>query len=178
MARKEGEYTVEERNIILKVYAIALGLMECRYWHETEETSNYLTQHDVEEGHIATFNLVSDSISDYVSTWIEEMFCFSQHYEMYEGSMTDIVNGNFDSVREACNHFLDNPTLAVSKPKYVGGWSDKYEWAEGQYLDPEGLLHYLERTIDHDLDIEEVSKLFQIGDYEYLREETKEVASG
>lgn len=165
-----GKYSVDERNIIMKVYGITLGLYECRYWIENEEDNNYLTKHDINEGHVATFNMVHYTISDYVADLIEEMFSFSLSYDKYTGSMDDIVASNICPFQAKID-LKDNLFKFVSEPEY-SSWGKG--WDEGQYLDPDGLIHYLERTSDHGLDIDQVSKLFKIGEYEWEREATKE----
>ena len=45
-------YTIDEKVIIDKVFAIAHAMTECRYWIDMEETENYLTEHDVKEGRL------------------------------------------------------------------------------------------------------------------------------
>ena len=57
--------------------------------------------------------------------------------------------------------------MAVSERGYDG-------WEDDQYIDSNGLLGYLASNIEHDLDLEEVSKIFAIGEYEYLRDEEDE----
>ena len=167
---KYDDRTTEEKNIIMKVYGITLGLYECRYWIENEEENNYLTKYDINEGHVASFNMMDYTISDYVADLIEEMFSFSLSYDKYTGNMDDIVAGNICPF-QARKDFKDNLFKAVSEPEY-GRWSKG--WDEGQYLDPDGLIHYLERTSDHGLDIDQVSKLFKIGEYAWEREATEE----
>ncbi len=161
---------VDERNIILKVWAISLGLMECRYWIECEEDNNYLTKHSISEGNVATFNMTNYTITEYVADLIEEMFSFSHSYDKYTGNMDDIVASSICPY-ESKKHFMDDPFKAVSEPEY-STWG--MSWGEGQYLDPDGLIYYLERSVDHGLDIEKVSKLFKIGEYAWEREATEE----
>ena len=165
------DYSLEERDIIEKVYGITIGLMECRYWIDCEEENNYLTEHSIKEGNVASFNLMSWSISDYVAELIEEMFSFSLSYDKYTGNMDDIVKSSICPI-QSLKDFRANPLKAVSEPEY-GRWSKG--WDEGQYLDPDSLIHYLEQTSDHGLDIDQVSKIFKIGEYEEEREEIKEV---
>jgi hypothetical protein len=166
---KYEDRSVKDRNIIMKVYGIALGLNECRYWIDCEEENNYLTKHDINTGGVASFNMVHYTIAEYVADLIEEMFSFSLKYDKYTGEMDDIVTSNMCPF-EALKDFKDNPLKAVSEPKY-GRWEKS--WGEGQYLDPDSLIHYLEQTSDHGLDIEKVSKIFKIGEYEWEREATQ-----
>ena len=71
--------------------------------------------------------------------------------------------------------FHKDPLKAVSEPESTGShFGSPYTFYEGQFLDPEGLLDYLRSTNDHDLDIDEVEKVFKIGDYKELREEEDE----
>ena len=165
-----NKYSVEERNIIMKVYGITIGLYECRYWIECEEEHNYLTEHDINEGNVASFNMMHYTISEYVAELIEEMFSFSLSYDKYTGSMDDIVASNICPF-QARKDIKNNLFKFVSEPEY-GRWSKS--WSEGQYLDPDSLIHYLEQTSDHGLDIDQVSKLFKIGEYAWEREATEE----
>jgi len=165
-----GKYSAEERNIIMKVYGITIGLYECRYWIDCEEEHNYLTEHDIKEGNVASFNMMHYTISEYVAELIEEMFSFAISYDKYTGNMDDIVSSNICPF-QARKDFKDNLFKAVSEPEY-GRWSKG--WDEGQYLDPDGLIHYLEQTSDHGLDIDQVSKIFKIGEYAWEREATEE----
>ena len=167
---KYEDRSVKDRNIIMKVYGIALALYECRYWIDCEEENNYLTKHDINAGHVATFNMVHYTIAEYVADLIEEMFSFSLSYDKYTGNMDDIVASNICPF-QARKDFKNNLLKAVSEPEYQR-WSKA--WDEGQYLDPDSLIHYLERTTDHGLDIKEVSKIFKIGEYEWEREATQE----
>ena len=65
--------------------------------------------------------------------------------------------------------------VVLRKGKYTGGYFDSpYTFNEGQFLDPDGLLDYLRKTNDHDLDIDAVEKVFKIGTYAELREEDNE----
>jgi protein involved in sex pheromone biosynthesis len=167
---KYDDRTTEEKNIIMKVYGITLGLMECRYWIDCEEENNYLTEHDINEGNVATFNMVHYTVSEYVANLIEEMFSFSLSYDKYTGNMDDIVAGNICPFQSS-KDFRANPLKAVSEPEY-SSWGKG--WDEGQYLDPDSLIHYLEQTSEHGLDIDQVSKIFKIGEYAWEREATKE----
>ena len=167
---KYDDITTEEKNIIMKVYGITIGLYECRYWIDCEEENNYLTEHDINEGNVASFNMMHYTISEYVAGLIEEMFSFSLSYDKYTGSMDDIVTSNL-CPSQSQKDFRANPLKAVSEPEY-GRWSKG--WDEGQYLDPDSLIHYLERTSDHGLDIDQVSKLFKIGEYAWEREATED----
>ena len=164
------KYSTKERNIIMKVYGITLGLMECRYWIDCEEEHNYLTKHDINEGNVATFNMVHYTVSEYVAELIEEMFSYCLSYEKYTGSMDDIVASNICPF-QAKKDLKNNLFKFVSEPKY-----GRYEkgWDEGQYLDPESLLDFLHGTLNHGLDIDQVSKIFKIGEYAWEREATKE----
>ena len=168
-------YTIDEKVIIDKVFAIAHAMTECRYWIDMEETENYLTEHDVKEGRLGFLPIHWDYIGDL----IEEMFSWSLSYDKYTGNMGDVVADGFYSSgltpKKIRDMFHNDPLKAVSEPEYVGGHFDSpYSFNEGQFLDPDGLLDYLRKTNDHDLDIDEVEKVFKIGDYKELREEDNE----
>jgi len=100
---------------------------------------------------------------------IEEMFCWTYNYNTYEGSMSDIVKDDWysESLESIAKTFIDQPLVAVSEKGYD-------DWEDDQYIDSNGLLGYLASNIEHDLDLEEVSKIFAIGEYEYLRDEEDE----
>ena len=168
-------YTIDEKVIIDKVFAIAHAMTECRYWIDMEETQNYLTEHDVKEGRLGFLPIHTEYIGDL----IEEMFSWALSYDKYTGNMGDIVADNFYSYdltpKKVRDMFHNDPLKAVSEPEYVGGHFDSpYSFDEGQFLDPEGLLDYLRKNNDHDLDIDEVEKIFKIGHYIELREEEDE----
>ena len=159
--------SLEQKIIKRKVFAIGHALMECRYWHEVAYTdgNNYLTEENVLEGRLG-FRW-KDTV--YISGLIEEMFCWTYNYNTYEGSMSDVVKDDWYSVHEKAlediaKTFIEDPWLAVSERGYDG-------WEDNQYIDSNSLLEYLKNNIEHDLDIEEVSKIFAIGEYEYLRDE-------
>ena len=93
--------------------------------------------------------------------------------------MGDVVADGFYSgdltPKKIRDMFHKDPLKAVSEPEYTGShFGSPYTFYEGQFLDPEGLLDYLRSTNDHDLDIDEVEKVFKIGDYKELREEEDE----
>ena len=168
-------YTIDKEEIIDKVFAISHAMTECRYWIDMEETNNYLTEHDVKEGRLGFLPIHVD----YIGNLIEEMFSWSIKYDKYTGNMGDVVADGFYSgdltPEKIRDMFHKDPLKAVSKPEYTGGYFDSpYTFNEGQFLDPEGLLDYLRSTNDHDLDIDEVEKVFKIGDYKELREEDNE----
>ena len=91
----------------------------------------------------------------------------------YGYDLSYIVNGDsngWDIATEVYSTFINNPISAVSEPKYVGGYSSKYEFEPFSYISPDALLDYLKKNDSHGLDVNEVSKVFAIGEYEYLRE--------
>ena len=159
-----------------RIFAIGNALTECRYWHEVsyEEGDNYLTKKNVLKNRLG-FRWQD---CEYIAEFIEEMFSWSYHYHTYEGSMTDVVSSNWyhdKSLQDILVTFVEKPWLAVSEPKYVhNNYLDHYEWEDDQFINPDGLLNYLKATNDHGLDLEEVSKIFAIGEYEYLRDEEDE----
>ena len=159
--------SLEQKIIKRKVFAIGHALMECRYWHEVAYTDskNYLTEENVKEGRLG-FRWKD---TEYISNLIEEMFCWTYNYNTYEGSMSDIVKDDWysESLEDIAKTFIDKPWVAVSEKGYDG-------WEDDQYIDSSSLLGYLASNIEHDLDIEEVSKIFAIGEYEYLRDEEDE----
>ncbi len=163
----ENKSLIREKIIKRKVFAIGHALMECRYWHEVAYTdgNNYLTEENVKEGRLG-FRWKD---TEYISNLIEEMFCWTYNYNTYEGSMSDIVKDNWysESLENIAKTFIDQPLVAVSEKGYDG-------WEDDQYIDSNGLLGYLASNIEHDLDLEEVSKIFAIGEYEYLRDEEDE----
>ena len=172
------KYTYDEMETIDKVFAIAHALTECRYWIEMEETENYLTEHDVKNGRLGFLPIHVDYIGDL----IEEMFRWSLDYDKYTGDIGDIVAKDFygeltpSKIRDM---FLGDPLKAVSEPEYTGRYfGSAYSFDEGQFLDPEGLLDYLRKTHDHDLDIDEVEKVFKIGHYIELRDDDESYDSG
>ena len=159
--------SLEQKIIKRKVFAIGHALMECRYWHEVAYTdgNNYLTEENVLEGNIC----FRPRDAEYISNLIEEMFCWTYNYNTYEGSMSDIVKDDWysESLESIAKTFIDQPLVAVSEKGYD-------DWEDDQYIDSNGLLGYLASNIEHDLDLEEVSKIFAIGEYEYLRDEEDE----
>ena len=159
--------SLEQKIIKRKVFAIGHALMECRYWHEVAYTdgNNYLTEENVKEGRLG-FRWKD---TEYISNLIEEMFCWTYNYNTYEGSMSDIVKDDWysESLESIAKTFIDQPLVAVSEKGYD-------DWEDDQYIDSNGLLGYLASNIEHDLDLEEVSKIFAIGEYEYLRDEEDE----
>ena len=159
--------SLEQKIIKRKVFAIGHALMECRYWHEVAYTdgNNYLTKENVKEGRLG-FRWKD---TEYISGLIEEMFCWTYNYNTYEGSMSDIVKDDWysESLESIAKTFIDQPLVAVSEKGYD-------DWEDDQYIDSNGLLGYLASNIEHDLDLEEVSKIFAIGEYEYLRDEEDE----
>ena len=158
---------VEHKIIKRKVFAIGHALMECRYWHEVAYTdgNNYLTEENVLEGRLG-FRW-KDTV--YISSLIEEMFCWTYNYNTYEGSMSDLVKDDWysESLEDIAKTFINKPRVAVSEKGYDG-------WEDYQYIDSSNLLEYLASNIEHGLDLEEVSKIFAIGEYEYLRDEEDE----
>ena len=161
---------LEQKIIKRKVFAIGHALMECRYWHEVAYTDskNYLTEENVKEGRLG-FRWKD---TEYISKLIEEMFCWSYDFNTYQGSMSDIVKDDWYSAHvppldDIAKTFINKPLVAVSEKGYDG-------WEDDQYIDSNSLLEYLENNIEHDLNIEEVSKIFAIGEYEYLRDEEDE----
>ena len=168
-------YTFDEIEIIDKVFAIAHAMTECRYWIDMEETDNYLTEHDVKEGRLGFLPIHWN----YIGNLIEEMFSWSLSYDKYTGNMGDVVADGFYSggltPKKVRDMFHNDPLKAVSEPEYTGSHiGSPYTFYEGQFLDPEDLMDYLRKTNDHDLDIDEVEKIFKIGDYKELREEEDE----
>ena len=163
----ENKSLIREKIIKRKVFAIGHALMECRYWHEVAYTdgNNYLTEENVKEGKLG-FRWKD---TEYISNLIEEMFCWTYNYNTYEGSMSDIVKDDWysESLESIAKTFIDQPLVAVSEKGYD-------DWEDDQYIDSNGLLGYLASNIEHDLDLEEVSKIFAIGEYEYLRDEEDE----
>ena len=163
----ENKSLIREKIIKRKVFAIGHALMECRYWHEVAYTdgNNYLTKENVLEGNIC----FRPQDAEYISDLIEEMFCWTYNYNTYEGSMSDIVKDDWysESLEDIAKTFIDKPWVAVSEKGYDG-------WEDNQYIDSNSLLGYLASNIEHDLDLEEVSKIFAIGEYEYLRDEENE----
>ena len=83
--------------------------------------------------------------------------------------MSDMVKDDWysESLENIAKTFIDQPLVAVSEKGYD-------DWEDDQYIDSNGLLGYLASNIEHDLDLEEVSKIFAIGEYEYLRDEEDE----
>jgi hypothetical protein len=83
--------------------------------------------------------------------------------------MSDVVKDDWysESLEDIAKTFIDKPWVAVSEKGYDG-------WEDNQYIDSRSLLGYLENNIEHGLDLEEVSKIFAIGEYEYLRDEDVE----
>ena len=163
----ENKSLIREKIIKRKVFAIGHALMECRYWHEVAYTDskNYLTEENVKEGRLG-FRWKD---TEYISNLIEEMFCWTYNYNTYEGSMSDIVKDDWysESLESIAKTFIDQPLVAVSEKGYD-------DWEDDQYIDSNGLLGYLTSNIEHDLDLEEVSKIFAIGEYDYLRDEEDE----
>ena len=151
-----------------KVFCIATVMQECKYWHDTEQEENYLNEHEVDN--IASFFRIH---RPYITEIIEEVFCYMNNESKYGYDLSYIVNGDSNGwhiATEVYSTFINNPISAVSEPKYVGGYSSKYEFEPFSYIAPDALLDYLKNNVSHGLDIDEVSKVFAIGDYEYLRQ--------
>lgn len=163
---------LNRRKIIDKVCAITHALVECRFWFDMEEEHNYLHKEAVQEGRVGFLTIHRL----YVSDLIEEMFSWSYRYTKCTGQLGDIVVDSFyndelspEKIREK---FLANPLKAVSEPKYTGrSLGSPYTFAEDQFIDPDGLLTYLNECFDHGLDVDEVEKIFKIGAYLEDREE-------
>ena len=163
---------LNRRKIIDKVCAITHALVECRFWFDMEEEHNYLHKEAVQEGRVGFLTIHRL----YVSDLIEEMFSWSYRYTKCTGQLGDIVGDSFyndglfpEKIREK---FLANPLKAVSEPKYTGrSLGSPYTFAKDQFIDPDGLLTYLNECFDHGLDVDEVEKIFKIGAYLEDREE-------
>lgn len=172
------KYTYDEIETIDKVFAIAHAFTECRHWIEMEETDNYLTEYNVKKGLLGFLPIHVDYIGDL----IEEMLRWSLDYDKYTGDIGDIVAKDFygeltpSKIRDM---FHNDPIKSVSEPRYTGRhFGSAYTFDEGQFLDPDGLLSYLWATNDHDLDLDEVQRLFKIGTQIDLRDDDESYDSG
>ena len=171
---------LNRRKIIDKVCAITHALVECRFWFDMEEEHNYLHRKAVQEGKVGFLTIHRLYISDL----IEEMFSWAYRYTKYSGELGDIVVDSFyneefspdkikrNSPEKIREKFLANPLLAVSEPRYTGrSLGSHFTFDEGQFIDPDGLLAYLNGCSDHGLDVDEVERVFKIGAYLEDREE-------
>ena len=172
------KYTYDEIETIDKVFAIAHAFTECRHWIEMEETDNYLTEYNVKKGLLGFLPIHVDYIGDL----IEEMLRWSLDYDKYTGDIGDIVAKDFygeltpSKIRDMSHN---DPIKSVSEPRYTGRhFGSAYTFDEGQFLDPDGLLSYLWATNDHDLDLDEVQRLFKIGTQIDLRDDDESYDSG
>ena len=162
---------MEQFEIKQKVFCIAHTMQECRYWHDTEQDENYLHSEGVE------YVGFHSSHKPYISKIIDELFSYITHEHNYGYDLSYVVCDNSNDWHipsEVFTKFLQSPLVAVSEPKYTGGYSSKYEFEEGSYISPDALLDYLKSCDSHGLDLDEVSKIFAIGDYEHLREDQQE----